>query len=127
MVDITVSHGRLRIHVRGWHRLWTLASELDFPLTHVKSIRQDPGPTLDWWHGLRLAGTWIPGVLAAGRFYDCEGGVFYDVEDPERTVVVELEDECYRRLVVDVKDPAATVVRVQQALTAQRTEAQRSA
>ena len=44
------------------------------------------------------------------------GPWFYDVSDPERTIVFELDHEHYRRLVVDVKDPAGTVALVTEAL-----------
>jgi hypothetical protein len=35
--------------------------------------------------------------------------VFYDVHDPARTVVLELDHEHYRKLVVEVEDPAAVI------------------
>jgi hypothetical protein len=28
-----------------------------------------------------------PGILTAGTFYQSDGAVFYDVHDPERTIV----------------------------------------
>jgi hypothetical protein len=42
--------------------------------------------------------------------------VFFDIQDPERTIVLELEHEHYRRLVVEVADPGATVSRLQAAM-----------
>jgi len=69
-----------------------------------------------WWQGLRLPGTSIPGVLTAGTFYQHDGAVFYDVHDPDRTIVIELDHEHYRRLVVEVADPAATVSLLEDAL-----------
>jgi hypothetical protein len=67
-----------------------------------------------------LAGTNIPGLLTAGTFYQHEGAIFFDVHDPERTIVFELEHERYRRLVVEVKDPGAAIARVQEALHQRR-------
>jgi hypothetical protein len=40
---------------------------------------------------------------------------FWDVHDPEKTVVIRLKDERYRRLVIEVEDPEATVARVNEA------------
>ena len=116
MVEISIAGDRIRLEVQGWDKLWAFRSQLEFPLAHVRSVRQDPGPALGWWHGFRLPGTNLPGVLTAGTFYQHEGAVFYDVHDPERTIVLELEHEHFHRLVVEVRDPAASVARVTQAL-----------
>lgn len=120
MVNISIQGKSLRIEVEDWDKLWALRSQLEFPLAHVRSVRQDSEPALGWWHGIRLAGTSLPGILTAGTFYQHEGAVFFDVHDPERTIVFELEHEHYRRLVVEVKDPAATVALVNKALAQPR-------
>lgn len=116
MVRITIEGDRIRFEVLGWSKLWAFASELDFPLAHVRSVRQDAGPALGWCHGLRFPGTDIPGVVTAGTFHQEDGAVFYDVSDPERTIVVELEHEDYRRLVVEVRHPEAAVAMMQRAI-----------
>ncbi len=117
MVEISVAGDRLRFAVQGWDRLWALKSELEIPVAHVTSVRQDAEPARGWWHGLRLPGTQIPGVLTAGSFYQSDGVVFYDVHDPEQTIVLELDHEHYRRLVIEVADPASSVAMIQRAMT----------
>jgi hypothetical protein len=120
MVDISIQGDRIRLEVQGWDKLWALRSQLEFPLAHIRSVRKDPEPALGWWHGFRLAGTNLPGVLTAGMFYQHGGAVFYDVHDPERTIVFELEHEHFQQLVVEVKDPVAAVAQVNQALARNR-------
>ena len=109
MVEVTIEGDRVRFDVDGWDQLWALKSRLEIPLAHIRSVRIDPEPARGWWHGFRMPGTQIPGVLTAGTFYQHDGAVFYDVHDPEHTIVIELDHEHYRRLVVEVADPAATV------------------
>ena len=109
MVDVSVEQGRLRLEVQGWDKMWALRSRLEIPLEHVYSVRIDPEPARGAWHGLRLPGTEIPGLLTAGTFYQKGDWVFYDVHDPERTVVLELDHEHYKRLVIEVDDPPAVV------------------
>ena len=116
MVTIAIRDDRVQVVMQGWHQLWALRSELEIPLAHVRSVRQDAGPALGWWHGFRLLGTNIPGVITAGTFYQHDGAVFFDIEDPERTIVLELEHEHYCRLVVEVADPAGTVRMLQAAI-----------
>lgn len=117
MVNVVVEGDRVRFEVEGWDRLWALKSQLEIPLAHVRSVRADPEPARGWWHGLRLPGTQIPGLLTAGSFYQSGGFVFYDVHDPEQTVVVELDHEHYQRLVIEVADPAAVVDTLRSAIT----------
>ena len=109
MVRVSVLGDRVRFEVEGWDKLWALKSHLEIPLAHIRSARIDPEPARGWWHGLKLPGTSIPGLLTAGTFYQSDGAVFYDVHDPERTVVLELDHEQYRRLVIEVEDPVTLV------------------
>ena len=117
MVDVTIEGDRLHFDVQGWDKLWALKSHLDIPLSHVLSVRVDPEPARGWWHGFRLPGTQIPGLLTAGTFYQSDGAVFYDVHDPERTIVLELDHEHYTRLVVEVADPVTTAALIRSAIT----------
>jgi hypothetical protein len=55
--------------------------------------------------GSEQPGTNIPGVLTAGAFYQDGKGVFWDVHNPEDTVVIELKDERYNESTVEVADP----------------------
>ena len=116
MVDLSINGDRLHLEVEGWHKLWALKSSLEIPLAHVRSVRVDPEPARGWWHGIKMPGTQIPGVLTAGTFYWNDGVVFYDVHDPERTIVIELDHDHYARLVVEVADPQAAASLVQAAL-----------
>ena len=120
MVEISMEGDRIRFDVQGWDQLWAFKSQLEFPLGHVRSVRKDAEIARGWWHGLRMPGTEVPGLLTAGTFYQRDGAVFYDVHDPERTIVFELEHEHYRRLVVEVADPAGTVSAVNRALADHR-------
>jgi hypothetical protein len=116
VVTISIEGDRVRFEVEGWDKLWALKSQLEIPLDHIVQVRIDPEPARGWWHGIKLPGSNIPGVLTAGTFYQHDGAVFYDVHDPERTIVLELNHEHYRRLVVEVEDPAATVAKLKAAL-----------
>ena len=116
MVNVIVRGDRVRFEVEGWDQLWALKSQLEIPLAHIRGVRADPEPARGWWHGLRLPGTQIPGLLTAGSFYQSGGFVFYDVHDPERTVVIELDHEHYQRLVIEVANPADVVTTLRSAI-----------
>jgi hypothetical protein len=113
---LSISGGNLVLHVRGADKLWAFKSSLEIPLAHISEIRADPAIAHGWWHGLRMPGTNLPGVLTAGTFYQDGKRVFWDVHNPENTVVIELEDERYNELIVEVADPKAAVEVVKAAL-----------
>lgn len=119
MATITVGDGRLHIDIHRLDKLWTLTSSLTIPLDHVRGATADPTIASEP-KGLRGPGAHVPGVLVAGTFHQDGERVFWDVHDVAKAVVIELEDEKYRRLVVEADDPRATAERIEQALIAHR-------
>jgi len=73
-------------------------------------------PHAGWYHGIRMPGTNVPGVITAGTFYQDGKRVFWDVHHPEKTINIDLHDERYNELVVEVADPDAAVKLIQNAL-----------
>jgi hypothetical protein len=63
-----------------------------------------------------MPGTNVPGVITAGTFYQDGRRVFWDVHDPEKTVAIDLHDERYSQLIVEVADPDAAIKLIQTAL-----------
>jgi hypothetical protein len=59
--------------------------------------------------GLRAPGTAIPRLLYAGTFYRDDEKVFWDVHDAAKAIVIELIEEDFKRLVVEVGNPAQAV------------------
>ena len=116
MVDVSVVDGKLLLHVRGADKLWAFKSSLEIPLEHVAGIKADPEKARGWFHGLKMPGTNIPGVITAGTFYQDGKRVFWDVHNPDNTVVIELRDERYNELVVEVASPLETIGIVSAAL-----------
>ena len=116
MVDLSIAAGVLTMHVRGADKLWAFKGSLEIPLAHVASARADPEVAHGWWHGLRMLGTELPGVITAGTFHHDGKRVFWDVHNPDNTIVIELRDERYGELVVEVADPQAAVRLIQEAL-----------
>jgi len=109
MVELSVAEGKLTLHVRGADKLWAFKSTLEIPLAHIAGVRADPEIARSWWHGIRMPGTNVPGVITAGTFYQDGKRVFWDVHHPERTIVIDLHDEQYNQLVVEVDDPHMAV------------------
>ncbi len=118
MVEVTIESNNAVFAVQGSHKLWALRSRLEIPLAHIKGVHTDPSPKMGWFQGLKVFGADIPNLFRAGSFYQDGGWVFWDVRHPEKTIVVELQDEHFQRLVVEVNDPAATVALLKQSVAA---------
>ena len=116
MVELSIGEGKLMLRVIGADKLWALKSSLEIPLVHIAGVRADAEIARGWSHGIRLPGTNVPGVITAGTFYQDGKRVFWDVHHPERTIVLDLHDEHYNQLVIEVPDLQAAINLIQSAL-----------
>ena len=103
LVSIHADRDTIRFTVEGWHKLWALRDGVVVRRDQITAVRHDPDAA-SGWHGWRLPGTHVTGVIVAGQFRRRGEWVFYDVVDRERTVVVELTGHRFARLVVEVAD-----------------------
>lgn len=115
MATITIDADNLVVHVQGLDKLWALKSQLTIPLAHVRGATADPGITREP-KGWRGPGAHIPGVIVAGTFHHDGQRVFWDVHDNAKAIVIELHDDTYQRLVVEVPDPRATIAAIERAI-----------
>jgi hypothetical protein len=115
MVDVIVENGTVVFSVHGFDKLWAFRSRLEIPLEHLTNVEHNPDAVGRWWHGIRLMGTELPGLFAAGTFRYHGELVFWDVRDPARTIIATLEHERYKKLIVEVDDPDAVVARLRAA------------
>lgn len=118
MVTLAIENNALVMHVEGLDKLWAFRSSLTIPLAHISGVHADTQIAHTWWKGFKLVGTSLPGVIAAGTFYQHGDSVFWDVHNPDKTIVIELHDEHYARLVVEVADPTSAVGMIQDAVAA---------
>jgi hypothetical protein len=117
MVEITLHGSHLRLEVKGLDKLWSFTGSLEIPVAHIRGVRVDAEAASAWWKGIRAPGTSIPGVIRAGTFYQDGKRVFWDVHHPEKTIHIELHDEHFDALVVEVADPQAAIDKIQHAMT----------
>ena len=110
MVEISLTTDHLHLEVKGLDKLWAFKSQLDIPLAHIRGARHDPEAASGWFHGIKLAGTNLPGVITAGTFYEGTGQkVYWDVHDSTKSIIIELHDDRFDELIVEVQDPLFTV------------------
>ena len=116
MTEVIVNDGLLVVEVQGWDKLWSLKSRLEIPLENVVDVR----PADEWAGGVRLLGTHVPGVITAGTFLQEGSWVFWDIHDPAKAIAVDLRDERYSKLIIEVANPAETISAIKEALFRER-------
>ncbi len=116
MVEVTIGNGVAVFEPLGLHKLWALRRRVEIPLTSIRAVRAYPDVTLGWWKGWRLPGTHVPRIIVAGTFYRDGRRTFWDVVRPQGAIVVDLADGYYDQLIVEVRDPRATVGMLQAAI-----------
>ena len=109
MVVIQQIGDQVVFEVQGWDKLWSLSSKLSIPAANIVSAKSVPGVEMKWFDALKLAGTGVPTLFRAGAFLQHSELVFWDVRNREKAIIVTLEHERYKKLIIEVADPAQAV------------------
>jgi len=115
VTEYTITGSTLELTVEGMDKLWALRSHLSIPLHDITEVHSEPNKGVEALSGVKVAGARIPGVLQAGTFAGTDGLMFWDVHRPGHAIVISLEHEHYRALVVDVQDPDTAAAEIGQA------------
>ncbi len=109
MVKISKEEGNFHFNVEGLHKLWALKSQLVIPINNVVRAYQNREQLSGWWKGIRMPGTYVPGLITAGTFYQSGEKIFWDVVNKDDAIIIELEDESYKKLIIQVENPAEAI------------------
>jgi TPP-dependent trihydroxycyclohexane-1,2-dione (THcHDO) dehydratase len=103
MVTIEKENHNFVFEIQGMHKLWALKSRLTIPVHHIVKAFAATNE-LKGFFGIKMPGTNIPGLITAGSYIVRDGTIFCDVMHTDKSVVVELQDEHYKRLIIEVED-----------------------
>ena len=119
MAAVSVRDNRLIVTIEGLRRIWALKRGFDIPMDRVVSVAADPDIARTR-KGTRAPGTYLPGVITAGTYFRKGDRNFWDVIRTQNVIVIELRDEPYRRLILEVEDPTRTVATINGAIAEER-------
>lgn len=113
-MNIDLSEDALTLSFEGLEQLWAvkLTSHVRIPRAHVKHAENLLPPTT--WKELRAPGTFLPGVIKAGTYYNDRGKELWYATRSQRDnpLTIELEGEGYDRLVLTLPDSARLAERI---------------
>jgi hypothetical protein len=99
---ITLTEHAVDIEITGWDKLWAFKRSLTIPKDSIsKAYRYDGNLKPPFW---RSPGTEIPGVIIAGTYQGQGQKEFWNTRF-KSTIVFDLKNGDYTRVVVDVEDP----------------------
>jgi hypothetical protein len=104
MIEISKQDNRFIFEVKGMHKLWAFKSQLEIPAEHIIDAHQDFSEISEW-RGLKMPGTYVPYLITAGTFYVNGTKIFWDVVNKEKSIIVNVKDENYQQLIIEVENP----------------------
>jgi hypothetical protein len=116
VATIELTPTSLVVHITGADQFFALASRLEVPLEHIAGVDVRVPEAHGIFHGLRMGGTNVPGLITAGRFLQGGEWAFWDVHDPDKAIGIRLHDEHYAKLIVGVDNPQLTAEQIATAL-----------
>jgi hypothetical protein len=120
VATIELTPTSLVVHITGADQFFALASRLEVPLEHIAGVDWSVPEAHGVFHGLRMGGTNVPGLITAGRFLQHGEWAFWDVHDPDMAIGIRLHDEHYAKLIVGVDNPQLTAELISNALANRR-------
>ncbi|PZX26927.1 conserved hypothetical protein [Cupriavidus phytorum] len=115
MPRLELTDRELVVHLTPWESIWSLRRGFRVPLAQVRGATEDngfDGKAL----GLRLPGTYFPGLIAAGTFIKGGDRQFVYTSRKLQTIVIELARHDWARLVIGVPDARAEAARINAAV-----------
>lgn len=109
MVSVKRNYDSVIFEVKGWDKVFTFKSSLEIPIEHIVAVYADPNIEMNFLDSIRLLGTSIPNIFRAGTFYQQNEIIFWDVRNTENVIVIELEHEHFKKLVIEVENPAEAI------------------
>lgn len=109
MVSVKRNYNSVIFEVKGWDKVFAFKSSLEIPVEHIVAVYAAPNIEMNFLDSIKLLGTSIPKVFRAGTFYQQNEIIFWDVHNTENVIIIELEHEHFKKLVIEVDNPAEAI------------------
>ncbi len=109
MVSVKRNYNSVIFEVKGWDKVFAFKSSLEIPVEHIIAVYAAPNIEMNFLDSIKLLGTSIPKVFRVGTFYQQNEIIFWDVHNTENVIIIELEHEHFKKLVIEVDNPAEAI------------------
>jgi hypothetical protein len=112
MVSLKRNKGQLVLSIRGMNKLFSVMNSIRIDFEDITEVSVNLDDKIAIWPGLRMPGTHFPGVIVAGTYLTKGGKHFYLRKRGKESIILELKNHKYSRVVVDVDDPIDAVSQI---------------
>ncbi len=112
MVRLKRNKETLELKIKGISKFASMKSMVRIPFSSIDEVRVNLDDSIAIWPGVRLPGTHLPGVIVAGTFLTKHGKHFYLRSRGNESIIIELRNHNFSRVVVDVSDPIDAVSQI---------------
>ena len=107
-LELSVSDSKLSVHLSGVSGALAMKSHLELPLSEVQDAKVMPlTEAREEGKGIKVPGVRIPGVFRSGSYRTDDSWQFWYVARADDVLVIDLADDKYERIVLEVDDPQA--------------------
>jgi hypothetical protein len=110
--NIHFDQNKMHIGIKGVHKILSFKSQLEIPLEQIKHVERDQEACKKWCKGIRAPGINIPNLITAGTFYKDGEKIFWDVTNPDNTIIIHLKDNEFSKLIIEVSNPNEVIKQV---------------
>lgn len=114
MVNIQTQADQIHFIVKGIHKFFAFKNKITVSKKNLVNVKFDPEAVKGVWKGIRVLGTCVPGVIRAGTYSQAKKLYFWDVVRPQKTIIVELTNSTYEKLIIEVADPIEARAQIEQ-------------
>jgi hypothetical protein len=115
-VHLSVKAPNLFIAIKGIDTFLTCKNKLNIPLKNIVSVSHYNGEYNTCFKGIRWPGVNIPGLVAAGTFYQKGQKIFWGVKNSSKSIILELKNNSFTRVIVEVDNPDESIKAIQTSL-----------
>lgn len=107
---LTIEKDRLIIEPKGLDKIWSFTNKIEIPFENIISVSTDRN-IINRGKGLRLLGLATFNKWA-GTFISKKEKIFWNVTRKEVPLVIELNNEKFKRLIVGVENAEEWVIKI---------------
>ncbi|WP_300566037.1 hypothetical protein [Flavobacterium sp.] len=108
MVTINSTEDQFIFEIKGWHQIWSFENKIKIEKENIVKVSQSD-EEFTFWKGWRMPGTSLPWVITAGTYLKKGKRNFWDVTNKEKTIVVELKNSRFDKLIIEVENPLEAI------------------
>jgi hypothetical protein len=114
--EFSIVDSNLIIKIQGFHKVLCFKRVLKIPMKQIAAVKHFTEDDKGMFKGLRALGINIPGIITAGTFYQEGKKTFWDVRNPSQSIILELKDNSFSKIIVEVSDRNAIIAKIQATL-----------